>query len=55
MKVKVTHKVKVPVNTCHPGENVEFRTQAKPYPTWNCAKCGNLISVEKNPPTITPN
>jgi len=37
-QVKVT--VKIPANTCHPGVNVEFRSQEKP-PTWNCEKCGS--------------
>jgi hypothetical protein len=44
---RVQVKTKVPPNTCHPGENIEFRSQAKPYPTWNCAKCGAVLLVEK--------
>jgi hypothetical protein len=39
-------KTKIPPNTCHPGENIEFRSMEKP-PTWNCAKCGKVLLVEK--------
>jgi hypothetical protein len=42
---RVTVKTKIPPNTCHPGENIEFRSLATP-PTWNCAKCGKLILEE---------
>ena len=51
---KVQVKTKIPPNTCHPGENIEFRSQAKP-PTWNCAKCGGVLLVETpvNKATIT--
>ncbi len=52
--MKVTHKVTIPASTCHPGANVEFGTQVKPFPTWNCAKCESVIAIEKNPPTISP-
>ena len=42
---RVQAKTKIPVNTCHPGEDIEFRSQEKP-PTWNCAKCGGVLRVE---------
>jgi hypothetical protein len=42
---KVQVKVPIPANTCHPGENIEFRSLAQP-PTWNCAKCGKLLRAE---------
>jgi|GEM_PF-1642441 hypothetical protein len=44
---RVQVRTKIPSNTCRPGQNVEFRTQEKPYPTWNCAKCGKVLLVEK--------
>jgi hypothetical protein len=53
--MKVTHEVTVPVNTCHPGANVEYRSQAKPFPTWNCVQCGKVISVDKKPPKVSAN
>lgn len=43
---KVTVGTTIPANTCHPGENVQFRSRDNP-PTWNCAKCGKEIRVEK--------
>jgi hypothetical protein len=39
-------RTKIPPNTCHPGENIEFRSLEKP-PTWNCGKCGKVLLVEK--------
>ena len=42
---EVQVKSKIPVNTCHPDANVEFRSQEKP-PTWNCAKCGGVLRRE---------
>lgn len=39
-------KTKIPPNTCHPGEDIQFRSLEKP-PTWNCAKCGGVLRVEK--------
>ena len=45
-------KVKIPPNTCHPGENVQFRSLEKP-PTWNCDKCGAVILVETPVNTAT--
>ena len=38
-------KTKIPRNTCHPGANIQFRSQDKP-PTWNCAECGKVLLVE---------
>ena len=43
---KVTVATKIPANTCHPRESVQFRSLDTP-PTWNCAKCGKVIRVEK--------
>jgi hypothetical protein len=43
---KVTVATRIPVNTCHPGESVQFRSLDIP-PTWNCGKCGTVIRVEK--------
>ena len=53
--MKVTHQTIIPENTCHPGSNVEFHTQEKPFPTWNCSICGKVLSVDKNPPKLTAN
>jgi hypothetical protein len=50
---RVQVKTKVPPNTCHPGESIQFRSQEKPYPTWNCAKCGNVLLIEKIVNTAT--
>jgi hypothetical protein len=49
---KVQVKIKIPPNTRHPGQNVEFRSQEKPYPTWNCAKCGKASALSTNSPTL---
>jgi hypothetical protein len=43
---QVEVKTTVPKNTCHPGENTQFRSLDVP-PTWNCAKCGKVLRVEK--------
>lgn len=43
---KVEVKVKIPANTCHPGQNVEFHSMDKP-PKWTCAECGKVLLVEK--------
>ena len=53
--MKFTHQVTIPESPCHPGSNVEYRTQAKPFPTWNCATCGKVISEDKNPPKVSAN
>jgi hypothetical protein len=42
---KVQVRTKVPQNTCHPGENVNFHSLNKP-PIWTCAKCGGALLVE---------
>ena len=39
-------KIKIPPNTCHPGENVQFHSLDNP-PKWTCAKCGGVLLVEK--------
>lgn len=49
---RVQVRTKIPPNTCHPGENIEFRSQAKP-PTWNCAKCGKVLRTETPVNTAT--
>ena len=49
---RVEVKVKIPANTCHPGENVEFHSQEKP-PTWKCAKCGKVLLIETPVNTAT--
>jgi hypothetical protein len=38
-------KIKIPPNTCHPGANVQFHSQANP-PKWTCEKCGGVLLVE---------
>jgi len=43
---RVTVGTTIPANTSHRGEAVQFRSLDKP-PTWNCAKCGKVIRVEK--------
>ncbi len=42
---KVEIRTRIPANTCHPGENVQYHTQKKP-PVWTCAKCDKVILVE---------
>jgi hypothetical protein len=42
---KVQVRVKIPANTCHRGESVEFHSLEKP-PAWYCAKCGKVLLVE---------
>lgn len=42
---KVQVRTKIPANTCHRGENIEFHSLETP-PTWHCAKCGKVILVE---------
>ena len=43
---RITVQTKIPQNTCHPGETIQFRSQDRP-PTWNCGKCGKVLRVEK--------
>jgi len=51
---EVEVKTRIPANTCHPGENVQFLSLEKP-PTWNCAKCGGVLRAETvvNTATVT--
>jgi hypothetical protein len=42
---KVEVRTKIPANTCHRGENVQFHSLDKP-PFWSCAKCGKALLVE---------
>jgi hypothetical protein len=42
---KVEVRTKIPANTCHRGENVEYHSLEKP-PVWKCAKCGKVLLVE---------
>ena len=42
---KVEVRIKIPPNTCHRGENVEFHSLETP-PAWYCAKCGKVLLVE---------
>lgn len=42
---KVEVKTRIPVNTCHPGENVSFHSLDNP-PKWTCAKCGKVLLTE---------
>jgi len=42
---KVEVRTRIPVNTCHRGENVQFRSMDNPQ-VWTCAKCGKVLLVE---------
>lgn len=42
---KVEVRTRIPVNSCHRGENVQFHSMDKP-PVWTCAKCGKILLVE---------
>jgi hypothetical protein len=37
--------IKIPKNTCHPGEGASFHSLEKP-PFWTCNKCGKKIFIE---------
>lgn len=42
---RVEVRTKLPANTCHPGENVQFRSLDRP-PKWVCGKCGGVLRIE---------